>query len=661
MRLTLRTLLAYLDDILEPDQAREIGKKSSESPSASTLIGRIREVTRRRRLTAPSLSGPGMGLDPNVIAEYLDNTLSPEKVEEVEKVCLDSDVHLSEAAACHQILTLVLGEPVTVLPQSRERMYALGASRVEDVIDGGLIQELSGITTTTTTSPSPAAPLWKRVLPFVVVSLVVTVWLSLFYLEPPEPPAVDLDQVTDVEEVPILKQQVADRAKPVRNPLAASNLETGQTVEEAGKASVSGLASTAKSDDPATATSGVSSPPVSIEQGPVVFPEVQNASVEGVLLRRTVDGTDWMFLPRFSAVSAGEQLAAPEPFSTQLYLDGAAGRLSLLGGTVVELSGAEDALCGIDLKQGRIILGAGPPSAEATAVPVFRLSVGQQQWRLEFDSAETVCGVEVRPLAPRGFEKPLQTHWYLGGLYVVTGSVRVVDATGKPQTVVAGAWFSLPPPVNAVTPDKLAPPESPPFVATPEWLLRQKVLSVTPKKRKSAIAFEKGFDQQTPARLDLLAMMKSPRAGVSLLAVECLALTGQVEPLAQTLYESEFSESRAAAFDGLRLWVARQQERGVQLTAELEKFFAPETARIAYRLLWGFSKADAASGEVSRQLVDWLSHDHLAIRQMAFDHVSRLTDGRRYKYDPDGPRPQRQAAVQRWWEHLEKKGALVAP
>ena len=50
MRLTLRTLLAYLDDILEPAQAKEIGDKLNESSFASSLVSRIREVMRRRRL-----------------------------------------------------------------------------------------------------------------------------------------------------------------------------------------------------------------------------------------------------------------------------------------------------------------------------------------------------------------------------------------------------------------------------------------------------------------------------------------------------------------------------------------------------------------------------------------------------------------------------------
>ena len=39
MRLTLRTLLAYLDDILEPSQTKEIGSKLTESKFASDLVG----------------------------------------------------------------------------------------------------------------------------------------------------------------------------------------------------------------------------------------------------------------------------------------------------------------------------------------------------------------------------------------------------------------------------------------------------------------------------------------------------------------------------------------------------------------------------------------------------------------------------------------------
>ena len=51
MRLTLRTLLSYLDDTLEPSQAKTIGAKVAESEQARDLMERIKQVTRKRRLT----------------------------------------------------------------------------------------------------------------------------------------------------------------------------------------------------------------------------------------------------------------------------------------------------------------------------------------------------------------------------------------------------------------------------------------------------------------------------------------------------------------------------------------------------------------------------------------------------------------------------------
>ena len=126
MRLTLRTMLAYLDDVLSEADAHELGQKIESSDFASGLVHRIRNSISRLRLSSPDLLGNDSMDDPNTVAEFIDSALSPEREQEFEKVCLQSDKHLSEVASCHQILTMVLGTPARVEPRLRDRIYRTG-------------------------------------------------------------------------------------------------------------------------------------------------------------------------------------------------------------------------------------------------------------------------------------------------------------------------------------------------------------------------------------------------------------------------------------------------------------------------------------------------------------------------------------------------------
>lgn len=125
MRLTLRTLLAYLDDVLAPSEASELRHRIEESEFASTLVQRIRHTLQRLRLNAPKVDGRGLGLDANSVAEYLDSNLPADSMAEFEKICLESDVHLAEIAACHQILAKVLSEPANVPDTLRDHILQL--------------------------------------------------------------------------------------------------------------------------------------------------------------------------------------------------------------------------------------------------------------------------------------------------------------------------------------------------------------------------------------------------------------------------------------------------------------------------------------------------------------------------------------------------------
>ena len=222
MRLTLRTLLAYLDDRLPPANAKEMGQKITKSPFATELVDRIREVKRRRRLAIPEK--PLAMIDANLVAEYLDDQLTPELVAKIEMEILASDGMLAEVASAHEILGL-LQDPVTIDPRLRDRLYAMDPSGKADVVRAlghettGRAASASQSKLTAEWKPLPVAGTSSRRLPIFIVGGLALLWLAIVVSDSilfgPEKHEQDVVNAGDKSAVP----KVADEL------VAAANLD----------------------------------------------------------------------------------------------------------------------------------------------------------------------------------------------------------------------------------------------------------------------------------------------------------------------------------------------------------------------------------------------------------------------------------------------------
>jgi len=134
VRLTVRTLLAWMDGLLSPEDQAALGEKVQASGVAPALVERVRDVIARRTLSAPPPAGRGLADDPNTAAEFLDNALTADRLEAFERVCVESDIHLADVAACHQLLAELAREPGAIEPVSaadRRRLLETASSRLD--------------------------------------------------------------------------------------------------------------------------------------------------------------------------------------------------------------------------------------------------------------------------------------------------------------------------------------------------------------------------------------------------------------------------------------------------------------------------------------------------------------------------------------------------
>ncbi|MBX3443159.1 MAG: hypothetical protein KF774_12205 [Planctomyces sp.] len=725
MRLTLRTLLAYLDDILEASQAREIGARISENSVASSLVTRIRDVTRRRRIGSPELTGAGASPEPNVVAEYLDNTLDPSAVADVEKVCLDSDMHLAEVAACHQVLTIVLGEPVTIRPELRDRMYALGkqpeATNTPIQADQILAAAPSAAAAVTAAPERPVVPeylkrrpLMRRLAPWLLVGVLLSGWLAMILTDedllpgwlrpvaqtsaPRETPAgaganvaaVARDRgspsVVDAQEPapdaigPGAEQAAAIAARSSLDapipvdvaPDSASGTEAGGAADSADLALVPET-SLPPSDvvpppSPGIPAEPAVAPTTDVDPG-APFPTVLYASSEGVMILRSPESGDWSVLPRRALLHVGDEIAAPEPFLSELAVTSAGQAkasitLLMAGGARAQLLPARpESIMELEIDRGRV--GFLRPSDGLAGPLTVGVTVGGMRSAIDLKQPETRCGVYVERPQPQGLplvetpaadEPPAEdpTLEYVppaptGTLFVVAGAV---DVRRGPEDVIA----------SEAAPEwtEWTNPSSTQFIALgtlPVWL--DPTARVPMTTRNFSRNYEPEFALDQPIQMSIPPVLRDRRAHMARLAAQTLALTDDVENLVLAL-SNDHEEARLAAIVSLREWLPRQLENDDRLREAASRVFRGEDAAVAVELLWGKSDADVRSEAAAQQLLAWMGSDNVAIRELAFFQVHRLT-GKDLGYRPVNPLAQREAALERWREHVKRTKGLLPP
>jgi hypothetical protein len=712
VRLTLRTLLAYLDDTLEPAQAKLIGQKVVESDTAQELIERIKQVTRRRRLTIPPAAGPGSKLDPNTVAEYLDNALNTDQTAEVEQTCLGSDVHLADIAACHQILTLVLGEPVLIPPTSRQRMYGLVKGREAIPFrkppagpdhERDAAPDIETDETLRLGLPAyRARGSWSSQLAVIgggvaaALLLLLAIWQALRLPErgEPEPPApraaatqakeVKGPAVGEVEKDTRPEKETKDATAP-ENKNDESPKPKGGKTGDTGKEQNKQPETTGKEEkQPDKGKMPTPGGNIGVEKPSMVqrptgqyFPIAPEGV--GLLLQREPPKEVWRLLDRKATeVSTGRELASLPGCRSVIHLDSGL-RLILWGqlffppvfeSRVVLHDPKEPLDLDLTLQRGRIAL------TNTKKKPL--------QARIRFDNP-------TNPSLPEAWDVTLETpgaeilidlwHFYSFDepffpdpkdgarkgptaalqLLVVKGAISLrrddrtqrIDAPPGPALLQWNSFKGIQPVMTLpeVPGWATAKPPLPEGKDARERERLAKQRQELTRAREALITSLK--DQGTRADGALASFLKkSPNREEHILAVRCFGALDDLADLVDALSEEDKQEVRLAAVETLRSWIADGRDNDYKLLDVLRTKYKRVEAENMIRLLHYLPPAETQKQETFAWLIDLLDNPKVALRELGAWHLYQLarTEAATIKvpYSASAPAEVRQRAQQEW-------------
>ncbi|MEQ9407972.1 MAG: hypothetical protein RIK87_09615 [Fuerstiella sp.] len=720
MRLTLRTLLAYLDDRLSPANARELGQKLAKSPFATELAGRIKEVVRRRRLAKDNVQT----IDANLIAEYLDDQLTPELVALIEKEILASDHSLAEVAAAHQILGL-LSDPVEISDGLKDRLHQLDPFTEEPDQEPTPREEGEGASETNWTPLQRQAEAQKR-SPMLLLVIMVLGWLALlatdsnlFQRDRPIVQNDPADADADVAAAPdgAASPQPGGAGQPTETtptetgtPIADASVRPGQVAGASpGKAadgtqppaSASDLAQPATvvpNTSPGTKSPGTTSPGTTaaapttvgtnqgspVETVPATEPPSQPPSetaasqpqsVEpieltdkhGMLVLRDPDSGSWNWasgagtepVHNWSTSLSTQFAVVSEPFRVTVRAPRSGWSARILGPAVFRISQGEQT--GVHLLEGRMLLSGDIGDRAAT----LNLKAGRRMVSIDVAAGQDVVGVSVLP-QPVDLATPADENSDAALLPLDNACTLMISAVSADVQVRVGG---SPQPISFMqgntwrwnTANDLATAGSQSVTnIVPEWIFeaRNPPSDLQLQTRTETAAAYKKSGSVTGAALEV-AENRNPQ--IASYGVRLLSMIGNVNNLTALLLQSEEEPIRREAIVGLQKIVQETRAGREQTLAALQTRLPAMELDNAMRLISGVTRTAAEDRRTSEWLVGMLENGRVAMRELAIFNLERLTNDRSGFFAGDDS-SRRDAAVRRWKRFLDRNdGRLFAP
>ncbi len=603
MRLTLRTLIAWLDDTLTSAEVKTIGQQVAESPFAKELVERVQRVTRQRRLTYPGDLN-SQPTDPNLVAAYLDDQLPPDQVADFEKVCLTSDVHLAEVASVHQILSL-LGQKAKVPPDARNRMYRLVRGRETTKVEPAVEVKKPKPTPRPAKSPvSEPIAAWSSNVPTkrsalerfgpaaAVLGLILILSWTAFKSLRPEPVGIALNPQAPPQVVePVDGPKVAiPPVNPVVTPPPA--IEAAKPIDAMVKTET----------------------PKPVEEN--TQDEVgQFEAIQGVVLRPGPEPGVWDRVEAKAPLKEGLRLLNLSPFRNTLKLGSS--EIDLVDSADVAIDDAEkDQPARLELKRGQLVVRSG-----SATVPVAIRFEGKI---LAISAPSgTIVGVERTPTLLPGLSEPAPARLRI---YVPDG--RVVLKAGEAEETLNGpAEISLQ--LSGKFDEKGRQP-------IPAW-----VTETSPSVYSKEIGgqFVALLRAGRPILADLVEAMDDPVKDVKRMAVYALGAIGAWEQVVEVVSRKEDPTVHKAGVEVLRSGLAQGGETAKAIREALVRQYDEKYAQVTEKLIIGFSPEEAKQEITLALLVEYLAvSPSRGTRQLALDNLRTLTNrADDLEYDPDMP------------------------